>query len=159
MSQILFCDMRNEGFCLAICVEGCVFFGCQSACVRSLCLWCCACLVEFWLLFRDASVDLHICVGNGCARCCANPHDSSRCCFKHILSMLCHMFSDCSANCLRVFNSVDDETNESLPTLCHSFWPMNLLRSGVTVARDTNSHVCLCVCTRYVSCERRKFQS
>ena len=26
MSQSLFCDMRNEGFCLAICVEGCVFF-------------------------------------------------------------------------------------------------------------------------------------
>ena len=106
-------------------VERVVVFGCQSACVRSLCLWCCACLVEFWLLFRDASVDLHMCVGNGCARCCANPQDSSRCCFRHILSMLCHMFSDGSANCLRVFNRVDDETNESLFTLCHASWPMN----------------------------------
>ena len=81
--------------------------------------------MEFWLLFRDTSVDLHICVGNGCAMGCANPHDSSRCCLPHILSMLCHMFSDCSANCLRVFNRVDDETNESLPTLCHASWPMN----------------------------------
>ena len=125
VTKRLFCDMRNEGFLSCNLWRRVVVFGCQSACVRSLCLWCCACLVEFWLLFRDASVDLHMCVGNGCARCCANPQDSSRCCFRHILSMLCHMFSDGSANCLRVFNRVDDETNESLFTLCHASWPMN----------------------------------
>ena len=37
MSQSLFCDMRNEGFCVVICGEGCVFWDAKAH-VCGLCI-------------------------------------------------------------------------------------------------------------------------
>ena len=36
MSQSLFCDMRNEGFCVAICGEGCGFWMPKRMCAVSV---------------------------------------------------------------------------------------------------------------------------
>ena len=47
-------------------------------------------------------------------------------CVKQVLFMVCHRLGRCYASCLRVVRSrVDDETNESLPTLCQASWPRN----------------------------------